>query len=193
MSVDFLSKENFAVLCQTVAMLGESNGFKRTDAEVKQLTTKLINSFKLDALILNIKYDSISNSNDSEDVTEYTNKQFLEKYYYEIIPLEYGNINTHMTNKDGNITKVRVTSKDADGNSISEISDTQDWTVDDYRSLNVQQEDSLQISSNQMRNMNRIPWTQKHQHKRNVERDIGETLNDTRDLETPIYKCNHDF
>jgi hypothetical protein len=62
--------------------------------------------------------------------------------------------------------------------------DTQDWTVDDYRNLNLHTDDTIVVPMN-----NRIPLRNRIGHFiRHVERDIDDTLPYTLDLETPVYR-----
>ena len=184
--------ENFAYLVETVSIMGQQEGFNRTTEEVRELVKKLLKDFELDAVILSIKYDSVISS--PIDLIDFKNQEFLSKYYSKIIPVDYSTTENNFERKNnGNVTKQLATSKDIDGEDVKELLDTQDWTVDDYRNMNVQRKDNVIITNNQMRNANRIPWSQKQGSVRRYDRDNKETLRDTRDLEAPIYKCNHTF
>jgi predicted transport protein len=67
---------------------------------------------------------------------------------------------------------------------FKKVKDTQDWTVDDYRNLNLHTDDTIVIPEK-----NNIPWRQKIGHFiKSVERDIDETLPNTLNPKTPTYK-----
>jgi hypothetical protein len=62
--------------------------------------------------------------------------------------------------------------------------DTQDWTVDDYRNLNLHTDDTIVIPERA-----NIPWRQKiGNFIKSVDRDIDDTLPNTLNPETPVYR-----
>lgn len=63
------------------------------------------------------------------------------------------------------------------------LQNTQDWSVDDYRNMHVASDDTIA-----WRIGNKIPLRQKISYNKNYERDIEDTLPNTINTVTPVYK-----